>query len=103
MNETMKAAPRSTHAHSGDCGCSKCKPVDKRNTGETVEFGPWTLPKDEVHAVDVLMRYSESQSDPRSGLGRGGCSGTAACEYTRTHESYQLYCEPAENCDDPSI
>ena len=65
-------------------------------------FGPFGLPKDEVQAMDVWIRYQESQSDPKSGLARGGCGGATACEYTRTHEGYELYCEPVEDCDDPS-
>ena len=65
-------------------------------------FGPFTLPKSEVQAVDVLIRYKETQSDPKSGLARGGCNGTTACEYTRTHEDYELYCMPVDDCDDPS-
>ncbi len=65
-------------------------------------FGPFTLPKSEVQAVDVLIRYKETQSDPKSGLARGGCNGTTACEYTRTHEDYELYCESVDDCDDPA-
>ena len=63
-------------------------------------FGPFKLLKSEVQAVDVLIRFKETQSDPKSGLARGGCSGTTACEYTRTHEDYDLYCKPVEDCDD---
>jgi hypothetical protein len=65
-------------------------------------FGPFTLPKSEMQAVDVLIRYKETQSDPKSGLARAGCNGMTACEYTRTHEDYELYCEPVDDCDDPS-
>jgi predicted flap endonuclease-1-like 5' DNA nuclease len=65
-------------------------------------FGPFSLPSAEVQAVDVLIRYKETQSDPKSGLARGGCNGTLACEYTRTHEDYELYCEPVDDCEDPS-
>jgi len=65
-------------------------------------FGPFTLPKAQVQAVDVLIRYKETQSDPKSGLSRAGCSGATACEYTRTHEDYELYCNPVEDCDDPT-
>ena len=65
-------------------------------------FGPFTLPRAQVQAVDVLIRYKETQSDAKSGLSRGGCSGATACEYTRTHEDYELYCNPVEDCDDPT-
>jgi hypothetical protein len=65
-------------------------------------FGPFKLPKGEVQAVDLFIRYSETQSDPKSGLARGGCNGTTACEYTRTHEGYEFYCKPVDDCDDPS-
>jgi len=65
-------------------------------------FGPFKLPKREVQAVDLFIRYSETQSDPKSGIARGGCNNTAACEYTRTHEGYELYCKAVDDCDDPS-
>jgi hypothetical protein len=65
-------------------------------------FGPFSLARSEMQAVDVLIRYKETQSDPKSGLARGGCNGMTACEYTRTHEDYELYCEPVDDCEDPS-
>jgi hypothetical protein len=70
--------------------------------GRKVTFGGWELPSSDVQAVDVLIRYKETQSDPRTGLSRGGCNGTTVCEYTRTHEDYELYCDCVEDCQDPS-
>jgi hypothetical protein len=83
--------------------CNNRTPAPQQPPGdETVSFGPLQLPKSQVQAVDIMVRYSETQSDPRTGLARGGCSGSTACEYTRTQESYQLYCTVANGCDDPS-
>jgi len=64
------------------------------------------IPPEELQAVDILIRYSESQSDSRSALARGGCGGAAGCEYTRVHEGSEIYCRPADGCevaDDPWI
>jgi hypothetical protein len=65
-------------------------------------LGGFSVPRAEVQVFDVLVRYSESLSDSRNALARGGCGGAAGCEYTRVHESYELYCSPANDCDDPS-
>jgi len=64
------------------------------------------IPGDQLQAVDILIRYSESQSDSRTALARGGCGGAAGCEYTRVHEGFEIYCRPADGCEvdpDPSI
>jgi hypothetical protein len=73
--------------------------------GEITFGGIFGYPRGEVRAFDVLIRYKESQSDPQTGLARGGCSGTTPCEYTRTREDYELYClscDPDNECEDPS-
>ena len=63
------------------------------------------IPPEELQAVDILIRYAESQSDSRTALARGGCGGAPGCEYTRVHESFEIYCRPAVGCEvtpDPS-
>lgn len=52
-------------------------------------------------AVDIFVRYSESQSGARSTLSRGGCGCGGGCEYTRIDEGGELYCRPAKGCDAP--
>ncbi len=84
------------------CNGNAPAPGAQEGGSDVQSFGPFTLPKAEVQAVDVLIRYAETQSDPKSGLARGGCGGTMPCEYTRTHENYELYCKPVNDCDDPS-
>ena len=85
--------------------CTSWNPPGRQPTGTAsgnVDIGGWSLPRSEVAAVDLFIRYQESQSDARTALARGGCDGAAACEYTRTHEGHTLYCKPAEDCEDPS-
>lgn len=55
----------------------------------------------EMQAVDVFVRYSESQSGARSTLSRGGCGCGGGCEYTRIDEGGELYCRPAKGCEAP--
>jgi len=57
------------------------------------------IPKNELQPVDVFIRYSESQSDSRTALARGGCGGAPGCEYTRVHEGFEIYCRPADGCE----
>lgn len=57
------------------------------------------IPRRELQAVDIFIRYVESQSDSRTALARGGCGGAAGCEYTRVHEGFEIYCRPAEDCE----
>jgi hypothetical protein len=52
-------------------------------------------------AVDIFVRYSESQSGARSTLSRGGCGCGGGCEYTRVDEGGELYCRPANGCEVP--
>lgn len=65
----------------------------------TISFGGWQIPKAEVQAVDLFVRYAETVSDARTALARGGCKPAETCEYTRTHEGYELYAKKAEYCD----
>lgn len=64
-----------------------------------LSFGGWKIPKSEVQAVDLFARYSETASGPRNALARGGCNAVEACEYTRTHEGYELYAKKVEHCE----
>lgn len=80
--------------------CASISPPTPAEPGVVSYFG-WPISKGDVKAVDLLIRYKETLSDPRAGLATGGCSGTSACEYTRTLEDYELYCEPANDCEDP--
>jgi len=64
-------------------------------------FGGLAIPQSEVQIFDLFIRYSESQSDSRTALARGGCSGGAGCEYTRVHEGFKLYCRRVADCEDP--
>lgn len=67
---------------------------------DDLNFAGFPVPRAEVQVVDVFVRYAESQSDARTGLARGSSS-AAACEYTRIHEGYELYCTSVDGCDDP--
>jgi hypothetical protein len=82
--------------------CLETAPSPQQTPVTKVKFGPWELPSSDVQAVDVVIRYAESQTDSRPGLARGGCGGTIACEYTRTHESYTLDCRLVDDCADPT-
>ena len=64
-------------------------------------FG-FAIPSEQIQAIDLYIRYKESASDARTALARGGCGGTAGCEYTRVHEGFELYCKPAPDCLDPN-
>ena len=75
-------------------------PKGKDASQGDIVFGGFTIPRAQVQVFDVLVRYAESQSDARTALARGGCGGAAGCEYTRVHEDFKLYCEPAEDCYD---
>lgn len=66
-----------------------------------IDFGGLQIPEDQVKPFDLFVRYSESLTDARSALARGGCGGAAGCEYTRVAEGHELYCKPANLCDDP--
>jgi predicted flap endonuclease-1-like 5' DNA nuclease len=67
-----------------------------------LELGGFTVPLAQVQVFDLFIRYAETQSDARTALARGGCGGQAGCEYTRVHEAYDLYCAPANQCEDPN-
>lgn len=71
-------------------------------TDGSSSFGGFEIPPEELQAIDLYIRYSESETDARTALARGGCGGTAGCEYTRVHEGYELYCKPAPDCLDPN-
>lgn len=68
----------------------------------TASFGELEIPPEQIQAVDLYIRYSESATDARTALARGGCGGAAGCEYTRVEEGYELYCKPAPDCLDPN-
>jgi len=76
-------------------GANPAQPAD-------VDFGGLKIPGNQVQAFDVFLRYSESPSDPRTALSRGGCGGEAGCENTRVQEGGELYCKPANDCVDPT-
>src|SRR5205807_7485496 len=57
------------------------------------------IPRAELQAVDVFIRYKETQTDSRSAQARGGCGGAAGCEYTRVQEGCEIYCLPANDCE----
>ena len=66
----------------------------------TITFGGWTLNVSEVRAVDLFVFYNEDLTDPHTGLARGTCNSSEACEFTRTHESYRFCAVPVANpCD----
>jgi hypothetical protein len=79
--------------------CGDWPPTSKVQDTTLLNFGGWKIPKSEVQAVDLFVRYAETLSDARTALARGGCNATEACEYTRIHESYELYAKRAEYCD----
>ena len=66
-----------------------------------LSFGELEIERKEVQAFDLYIRYSESASDARTALARGGCGGTAGCEYTRVKEGYRFECRPADDCFAP--
>ena len=72
------------------------------------DHGPATTNNDDddfewpaMQAVDIFVRYSESQSGASSTLSRGACGCGGGCEYTRVDEGGELYCRPAKGCEAP--
>jgi hypothetical protein len=93
--------PRPSDACTDIDSTGKSSVIEGQKGAATVNFGGFQLPLSEVQAIDLFIRYSESQSDSRTALARGGCGGAAGCEYTRVHEEYDLYCLAADECDEP--
>lgn len=89
-----------------DCwqyGEDRCSPLPSQPPQPPTKFdhGPIVMNVEE-QVFDIYLRYSESQSDSRSALGRGGCGGEAGCEYSRVNEGAELYCVPVpEPCTGP--
>ncbi|HYH84230.1 MAG TPA: helix-hairpin-helix domain-containing protein [Pyrinomonadaceae bacterium] len=54
-----------------------------------------------VKIVDIYIRYAEKPSEPATALGRSACREVAACEYSRTRESYELFWKLGALNDDP--
>lgn len=75
------------------------RPVTDPKGTVNVGFGDWTLPRAEVQAVDLFVRYAESLSDARTALARGGCAPAEACESTRTREGFEFYATKVEHCE----
>jgi hypothetical protein len=71
--------------------------------GNPVHFGGLEIDAKDVQVFDLSIRYSESTTDARTALARGGCGGAAGCEYTRVREGHELYCERVADdvCRDP--
>lgn len=74
------------------------RPVPEPGGTINVAFGGWTLPRSEVQAVDLFVRYNESATDARTALARGGCAPAEACECTRTREGFEFYARKVEHC-----
>ncbi len=72
------------------------------NNGPKLKFNGLEVDADKVQAFDLYIRYAETLADARTALAKGGCGGVAGCEYTRVHEGGELYCKPANDCDDPN-
>lgn len=75
------------------------RPVPEPGGAVNVSFGGWTLPRSEVQAVDLFVRYAETAGDARTALARGGCAPAEACEYTRTREGFEFYATKVEHCE----
>ncbi len=80
--------------------CGDWPPPGSPTPDDTLlNFSGWQIPKSQVQAVDLFVRYSETVSDARTALAKGGCSPAETCEYTRTQEGYEVYAKRAEYCD----
>jgi hypothetical protein len=89
---------------SDPCGNSELQALKREGAaaaGGKTSFGGLEVDEKDVQVFDVYIRYSESTTDARSALARGGCGGAAGCEYTRVREGHELYCKPADGCLDP--
>lgn len=63
---------------------------DGAATDETLDIGNWHIPKHEVLAVDLSLRYGEQPQAGQRAMFRSGCSGESACEYARMLERPQV-------------
>ena len=53
---------------------------------ETFDLGELHIPKREIVAVDLSLRYAEQPQAGQRAMFRSGCSGESACEYARVLE-----------------
>jgi predicted flap endonuclease-1-like 5' DNA nuclease len=62
--------------------------LDKHEPREEGDATPYAhVRPNELHAVDLFLKYREIETDPKTALGRGVCKEVGACEYGRVRES----------------
>jgi hypothetical protein len=89
------------------CGEIKEQCADLKSSAESlaepdpIEFAGYSVPANEVHTLDLYIRYHEELANPQTALGRSVCKEAAGCEYSRFHETFELAHVAAERSSDP--
>jgi hypothetical protein len=70
--------------------CAALRKPATNDPPKTVPFGGFQIPESDLRVIDLYLNYSEQPSEPVTALGRGTCTQTAPCEYSRNREAFSI-------------